>query len=166
LCGDHGIPELQAAGLLMLVGVFDIVGTTTAGWLTDRMNPKLLLAAIYGLRAVALLFLPTAFGIERYGLPIFAVIYGLDWIATLPPTLKLVNDAFGAQKGGMVFGWLFAIHQIGSGLTTFAAGETRTLVGDYGPALLVAAIMCGAASLMFLAVMGNGKGRKLVPSAG
>ena len=150
ICGDHGIPEVRAAGLLMLIGVFDIAGTTLSGWLTDRMNPRILLAAVYGLRAVALSFLPTAFGIETWGLPLFAVIYGLDWIATLPPTLKLVNEEFGTQKGGVVFGWLFAIHQVGSGLTAFGAGETRTLVGDYGPALMVAVAMCAAASIMFL----------------
>jgi len=88
LCGDHGIPEMQAAGLLMLIGVFDIAGTTLSGWLTDRMNPRMLLAAVYGLRAVALWFLPAAFGVETWGLPVFAAIYGLDWIATLPPTLN------------------------------------------------------------------------------
>ena len=150
LCGDHGIPQVRAAGLLMLIGVFDIAGTTLSRWLTDRMNPRTLLAAVYGLRAVALSFLPTAFGIETWGLPLFAVIYGLDWIATLPPTLKLVNEEFGTQKGGVVFDWLFAIHQVGSGLTAFGAGETRTLVGDYGAALMVAVAICAAASIMFL----------------
>lgn len=150
MCGDHGVAVGMAAGLLMTIGVFDIVGTILTGSLTDRMDPKVLLAGIYGIRAVTLWLLPTAFGAGFYGLPVFAAVYGLSWIATLPPTLKLVNEEFGPERGGMVFGWLFAIHQVGSGLTAFGAGETRTLVGDYGPAVVAAVALCLAASLMFI----------------
>ena len=103
---DHGIPEVRAAGLLAVMGVFDLVGTTTSGWLTDRFDPRKLLAWYYGLRGIALLFLPTAFDLSAYGLPLFAMFYGLDWIATVPPTVRLTAEAIGPRDAPVAFGWI------------------------------------------------------------
>src|SRR5271165_7298986 len=107
-CVDHGVTEVAAAGLLATMGVFDLVGTTLSGWLTDRYSSRMLLFMYYSLRGMSLIFLPAAFGVAALGLPIFAVWYGLDWIATVPPTLKLTTDAFGRASAPLMFGWIVA----------------------------------------------------------
>ena len=111
---DHGIGEVPAASLLALIGVFDIVGTTCSGWLTDRYDPRLLLVWYYGLRGLSLLALPYLFGSSHFGLLVFVVFYGLDWVATVPPTVALTAEAFGRERVGVVFGWIFAAHQFGA----------------------------------------------------
>ena len=149
-CGDHGIPEVSAAGLLAAMGVFDLIGTTASGWLSDRFSSRWLLFWYYGLRGLSLMFLPSAFGIATLGLPIFAVFYGLDWIATVPPTLKLATDAFGRGRAAIMFGWILAGHQLGSGLTAFLAGLIRTITLSYDAAFISSGILCMVASVMVL----------------
>jgi MFS family permease len=149
-CGDHGIPEVRAAGLLAAMGVFDLIGTTASGWLSDRFNSRYLLFIYYGLRGLSLMFLPQAFGIASFGLPAFAVFYGLDWIATVPPTLKLATDAFGREKAAIVFGWISASHQLGAGAIAYLAGAIRTATSSYDTAFLISGGLCIVAALMVL----------------
>ena len=141
-CMDHGIPEVQAAGLLAVMGIFDLVGTTGSGWLSDRFDNRILLMTYYGFRGLALLYLPYGFISEGHGLSIFAVLYGLDWIATVPPTVALTRQAFGAEKSGLVFGWIMAAHQVGAALAASFAGIIRTVEGSYDHAFMIAGFLC------------------------
>jgi MFS family permease len=149
---DHGIPEVRAASLLALMGVFDLVGTTGAGWLSDRWSSRWLLAWYYGLRGLSLFFLPFALGGSETGLWVFAVWYGLDWIATVPPTLRLATDAFGAERAPIMFGWIGAGHQVGAALTAFGAGWIRTTLGDYHLAFWSSGALCLLAAALALQV--------------
>jgi sugar phosphate permease len=151
-CGDHGIPELHAAGLLAAMGVFDLIGTTASGWLSDRFDNRWLLFAYYGLRGLSLLFLPIALDASFAGLSFFAIFYGLDWIATVPPTVRLATQAFGTDEGPVVFGWIGAAHQIGAGSIAFAAGAIRTHAGTYTPAFEISGLLCIAAAFAVLAI--------------
>ena len=151
-CGDHGIPEVRAAGLLAAMGIFDLVGTTASGWLADRYRPRWLLFWYYGLRGLSLMYLPAAFGIASIGLPIFAVFYGLDWIATVPPTLKLTTNTFGRLRAPMMFGWIFTGHQLGASLVAYVAGLIRTNTGSYDTAFIMSGILCMIAAVMVLFV--------------
>lgn len=136
-CGDHGMPEVKAAGLLAAMGLFDLVGTTASGWLTDRFDSRKLLFAYYGLRGLSLMVLPfTDFSIVS--LSVFAVFYGLDWIATVPPTVRLATEAFGDRDGPIVFGWIAAGHQAGAATAAFGAGLIRTAEGSYSQAFVLA----------------------------
>lgn len=158
-CMDHGIPEVQAAGLLAMMGVFDLFGTTGSGWLSDRFDNRLLLFTYYGLRGLALLYLPFGFisevthGSSGHGLTVFAVFYGLDWIATVPPTVALTRQVFGAEKAGLVFGWILASHQVGAALAASFAGFIRTFEGSYDYAFMIAGILCmiSAVGVLFAA---------------
>ncbi len=151
-CMDHGIPEVKAAGLLATMGIFDLIGTTASGWLSDRYDSRRLLAVYYGLRGIALLYLPIAFGADVFGLPAFAVFYGLDWIATVPPTLKLTVQAVGPVDGPIVFGWIFTAHQLGAGAGALIAGIVRTEVDSYTPAWLGAGVICLVAAVVVLRI--------------
>ena len=151
-CSDHGIPEIQAAGLLAAMGLFDLVGTTASGWLSDRYDNRWLLAWYYGLRGLSLLYLPFAFDVSFYGLSLFAMFYGLDWIATVPPTVKLCGQSFGRERAGIMFGWVFAAHQLGAAFIAFLAGLIRTELSDYLAAFLFAGLLCLAASMMVLLI--------------
>ena len=151
-CMDHGIPEVRAAGLLALMGVFDLIGTTASGWLTDRYDPRKLLAWYYGLRGVALLFLPSAFDLSFYGLPLFAMFYGLDWIATVPPTVRLTADAMGSRDAPIAFGWIVAAHQLGAGAGALGAGVIRTQAASYTGAWVAAGVICMAAAIIVLRI--------------
>jgi predicted MFS family arabinose efflux permease len=151
-CHDVGIPAVRSARLLALMGLFDIVGTTASGWLTDRYSARHLLFGYYTLRGLSLLFLPTTLLAGGAGLGLFAVFYGLDWIATVPPTVKLTSDAFGRENTGVVYGWIGASHQIGASLAAFGAGAIRTELGDYRVAFLVAGVLCLIAGASFLTV--------------
>jgi predicted MFS family arabinose efflux permease len=113
-CSDHGIPEVRAAGLLAMMGIFDFFGTTGSGWLTDRVDSRVLLSWYYGLRGLSLIFLPYAFQYNFYGLSLFAMFYGLDWIATVPPTVRLAEKAFGKENAALMFGWVLTAHQAGA----------------------------------------------------
>lgn len=158
---DHGMPEVTAASMLALIGVFDIVGTTLSGWLTDRWDSRWLLFWYYGLRGLSLLFLPYAFGTQYFGLILFIVFYGLDWVATVPPTVALATDRFGKQQGPMVFAWVVAAHQLGAAMAAYGAGAARTWFQSYQPAFLTAGVLCLIASGMVIRI---GRGPLAVPS--
>ena len=150
-CGDMGIPEVQAAGLLALMGVFDLIGTTLSGWLTDRFDPRKLLGVYYGVRGLSLIYLPYS-GFSGASLTLFAVLYGLDWIATVPPTLRLSNEAFGDRNGPLVFGWVVAGHQVGAAAAAFFGGAMREIQGDYQLAFLVAGMTAIAAAALSMLI--------------
>jgi sugar phosphate permease len=137
---DHGITQVTAAGLLALIGVFDVVGTTASGWLTDRYDPRKLLVAYYGLRGASLLALPLAFDTAQAAMIAFVVVYGLDWVATVPPTSSLATTHFGPQAG-VVFAWIFTAHQLGAAAAAWSAGLVRTATGEYTAAFLAAGIL-------------------------
>ncbi len=149
---DHGMHATTAAGLLAVVGVFDIVGTIGSGWLTDRLDPRALLAVYYGLRGVALLAVPAILGpTVEPPLMVVVALFGLDWVATVPPTVVLCRAAFGPERGGIVFGWVFAAHMVGAGVAAAASGALRASSGDYSSAWLLAgalAVTAAAASLL------------------
>jgi predicted MFS family arabinose efflux permease len=147
-CYDHGIPEIRAAGLLAMMGIFDFFGTTGSGWLTDRIDSRWLLFWYYALRGLSLMYLPFAFTGTIYGLSLFAVFYGLDWIATVPPTVRLAEKAFGRQNAALMFGWIAAAHQAGGAFAAWAAGYLRTETGDYLMAFVSAGLMCLAAAAL------------------
>jgi MFS family permease len=145
---DHGLGETTAAGLLAVVGVFDIVGTICSGYLTDRVNPRVLLAVYYGFRGVGLMMLPGLLSDSIHpSIVAFVIVYGLDWVATVPPTVALCRQAFGDQ-GTIVFGWVFASHQIGAAIASVAAGVIRDQSGAYTIAWFGAAGMCLVAALV------------------
>jgi len=149
-CIDHGIAEVTGASLLAAMGIFDFFGTTLSGWLSDRWNNNWLLAWYYGLRGLSLIFLPFAFDLSFAGLSVFAVFYGLDWIATVPPTVRLTANAFGKENVGLMYGWIAAAHQMGAASAAFVAGTIRTDLGDYQPAFMLAGVMCLGAAIMVL----------------
>jgi MFS family permease len=149
---DHGMPSVNAAGLLALIGVFDLVGTVLSGWLSDRADPRILLAIYYGLRGVSLLVLPRLFGASISGyMLVFVVFYGMDFIATVPPTVALCREHFGLSAP-IVFGWVFAAHQVGAAVSATAAGLVRDTVGDYAPAFYVAGAISITAALLSLRI--------------
>jgi MFS family permease len=149
---DHGMTEVAAASLLALVGIFDVIGTTASGWLTDRWDARKLLFAYYGLRGLSLLLLPAALDSRNAGLILFIVFYGLDWVATVPPTVTLTTKAFGTANGPVVYGWIFAAHQIGAASAAFAAGAIRSSFGDYFAAFIIAGALCLAAAAMSIRI--------------
>ncbi|MCG6206747.1 MFS transporter [Rhodopseudomonas sp. HC1] len=151
LCADFGIPQVQAAGLLAAMGIFDFVGTILSGWLSDRYDNRWLLFWYYGLRGLSLLFLPYS-DFTFYGLSLFAVFYGLDWIATVPPTVRLTAQKFGPERAGLVFGWIFAGHQLGAATASFGAGLSRTVLLSYLPAFFVAGALCIVAATIVLTI--------------
>jgi sugar phosphate permease len=146
---EHGLTEVTAASMLAAMGVFDLIGTTASGWLSDRIDPRKLLVWYYTLRGLALLFLPAAYDAGVPALAGFVVFYGLDWVATVPPTVKLVSERFGKDRVGPVFGWIFAAHQLGGSAAAFLAGFSHTLLGDY----LVAFLAAGGLSLLAAALV-------------
>ena len=147
LCGDYNIAPVAAASVLAAMGIFDFFGTIGSGWLSDRFDNRWLLFWYYGLRGLSLLFLPFT-NFTFYGLSIFAVFYGLDWIATVPPTVKISADRFGPEKAGLVFGWIFAGHQLGAATAAYGAGLTRTELQSYLPAFFVAGAFCVLAAVL------------------
>lgn len=163
LCGDYGLPAVTAAGMLAMVGVFDFIGTVASGWLSDRYDSRLLLFWYYGLRGLSLLYLPFS-DFTFYGLSLFAVFYGLDWVATVPPTVKIAADRFG-ERSNLVFGWIFAGHQIGAGVAAYGAGFSRTFYQTYLPAFFVAGILCLFAALAILVVRERARPRSLPSQA-
>jgi MFS family permease len=151
MCVDFGLTQTSAAGLLAAIGVFDFIGTILSGWLADRYDNRWLLFWYYGLRGLSLIFLPFT-DFTFFGLSIFAIFYGLDWIATVPPTVKLTAQKFGAERANLVFGWIFAGHQIGAAMAAFAAGFSRTMLATYLPAFFVAGALCMVAALVVLLI--------------
>jgi len=161
-CGDYGIPEVMAAGLLALMGLFDLFGTTMSGWLSDRFDSRWLLFWYYGLRGLSLLFLPYALDSSPAALLVFSVFYGLDWIATVPPTVKLATKEFGKEKAGMIFGWVVVAHQLGASAAAYGAGVMREWLGSYTVPFVTAGFVCLFAALMAIRIA---KGRAAVPQA-
>jgi predicted MFS family arabinose efflux permease len=149
---DHGMSEIAAARLLALIGIFDIIGTTVSGVLTDRYDPRKLLFAYYALRGLSLLILPWALGSAHFALIAFIVFYGLDWVATVPPTVALASQEFGLARGPLVYGWIFAAHQVGAATAAYAAGLSRTVMGDYVFVFNAAAGLCIIAALAALRI--------------
>ncbi|MEO6702050.1 MAG: MFS transporter [Jatrophihabitantaceae bacterium] len=149
---DHDMPETMAASMLAGMGVLDILGTTASGWLTDRYDPRKLLFMYYSLRGLSLLALPHALSAEHLSLGAFVAFYGLDWIATVPPTVALANQVFGREQGTIVWGWIFAAHQIGAAAAATGAGAIRDSFGTYGPAFIAAGGLCLFASVLVLAI--------------
>jgi hypothetical protein len=141
ICGDFGMTPVGAAGTLAVLGIFDFFGTVGSGWLSDRYDNRVLLFWYYGLRGLSLVYLSFS-GFSFYELSAFAVFYGLDWIATVPPTVKLAAENFGREKAGLVFGWVFTGHQLGAATAAFGAGYIRSGFDTYMPALQIAGVMC------------------------
>lgn len=156
-CVDHGIPEVRAAGLMAVMGILDLIGTTFSGWLSDRYNSRYLLFWYYGLRGLSLLGLPFALSGPEWGLSAFAIFYGLDWVATVPPTVRLTADSFGHENVGVMFGWIFASHQVGAALAASFAGTVRTFLGDYMVAFLLSGMICLLAAGLVLRINKRGQ---------
>jgi predicted MFS family arabinose efflux permease len=158
--------ETTAAGLLALVGLFDIVGTIASGWLTDRVDSRLLLGAYYALRGLSLLVLPSLFAATAHpSMVIFILFYGLDWVATVPPTVALCREYFGA-RGAVVFGWVFASHQIGAAVAATAAGLVRDGFGSYDRAWYGAGALALLGSLLSLMLLAGKRMRPVAPGIG
>jgi sugar phosphate permease len=151
-CHDYGIPQVRSAQLLAAMGIFDIIGTTASGWLTDRYSSRHLLFGYYTLRGISLLLLPLTLQNGAGGLGWFAVFYGLDWIATVPPTVRLTGEAFGRENTGVIYGWIGASHQLGASMAAFGAGAIRTVLGDYRVAFWIAGALCVLAGASFLTI--------------
>ncbi|MFE0603446.1 MFS transporter [Streptomyces sp. NPDC058892] len=149
---DHGMPVTAAAGLLAVIGVFDVVGTVASGWFTDRFEPRRLLAVYYALRGVSLLFLPILLAPSvRPPLVFFIVFYGLDWVATVPPTIALCREHYG-DDGAIAFGWVLASHQIGAAVVAFLGGLVRDLTGSYDVVWYASGALCAVAALMAMVI--------------
>lgn len=149
----HGIPEIHAANLYAFMGIFNILGTMFSGWLSDRFDNRWLLFWYYGLRGLSLMALPYAFEMQSYAMLIgFAVFYGLDWIATVPPTIRLASDFFGKERGAIIYGWVFAAHQVGSGVAAFLGGYFYEIYHSYTISFISAGALCIVATLFVLSV--------------
>ncbi|MGR6915928.1 MFS transporter [[Actinomadura] parvosata] len=155
---DHGMAEPVAAGLLAIIGIFDIAGTVASGWLSDKVDPKVLLGVYYGLRGLSLMVLPGLFAATTEpSMLVFIIFYGLDWVATVPPTVALCRRIYGAD-GAVVFGWVFGSHQVGAAIAAVGAGLTRDHLGAYDLAWYAAGALCLLAAGMSLAI-GHAKRR-------
>ncbi|MFD8008905.1 MFS transporter [Streptomyces sp. NPDC058955] len=149
---DHGMPVTAAAGLLAVIGVFDVVGTIASGWFTDRFSPRRLLAVYYALRGISLLFLPMLLAPSIHPPMIFFIVfYGLDWVATVPPTIALCREHYG-EDSAIVFGWVLASHQVGAAAVAFAGGVARDVFGSYDVVWYASGALCAAAALMALVI--------------
>lgn len=151
LCGDQGLGPVPAASVLSMMGIFDLAGTTLSGYLSDRFDNRKLLFWYYGLRGLSLFWLPHS-EFTLMGLSFFAVFYGLDWIATVPPTVKLAAAEFGAERAALVFGWVFAAHQLGAATAAYGAGLSRSVLSSYTPALYAAGAACLVAAAAVLLI--------------
>ncbi|GBR11987.1 sugar phosphate permease [Acetobacter oeni LMG 21952] len=156
ICADHGISEVPASGYLAMMGLFDLVGTTLSGWLTDRFDARWLLFSYYGVRGLSLIALPFI-DFSPESLMIFGIFYGLDWIATVPPTLRLSTAAFGERSAPIVFGWIVFGHQIGAACAASLAGILREAQGSYEDMLILAG---GAGLIAAGMAVSIGAGRK------
>jgi len=147
---DHGFTPGVAAEALALMGLFNFFGTIASGWLTDRIDPRKLLFVYYLFRGVSLLTLPAIH--DSLGIVAFAVLFGIDYIATVPPTIALTADTFGGRNVGVVYGWIFASHMVGAAIAAWGAGVIRDDIGTYAPAFIGAAMLAGLASLAALMI--------------
>ncbi len=150
-------PRWRPPALLALMGAFDLFGTVASGWLSDKYDNRYLLFIYYSLRGLSLLYLPFALGTDLVAVSLFAAFYGLDWFATLPPTIRLTTDRFGTTISPLVFGWMFVAHQLGASIAAYGAGLTRTLDGTYAPAFALSGFLCIVAGVASLAIDGKRK---------
>ena len=150
---DHGMMQVAAASLLALIGVFDVVGTLLSGWLTDRIDPRKLLFFYYLFRGISLFLLPSIlFATIHPSTLVFVIFYGLDWVATVPPTILLCRSVLGPERGTVVYGWVFAAHQIGGSIAALGAGIARVKFGDYALAFYASGLACIAVSFLVLRI--------------
>jgi sugar phosphate permease len=156
-CVDHGLTEVVGAGLLAATGVFSFIGGTLSGWLSDRFDNRYMLFWYYGLRGLSLIYLPFAFDMSFFGLTLFMVFYGLDWIAGVPPTVRLLSGVVGSERTGIMVAWITVIHQIGGAAAAFLAGLLRISYGSYLQAFMVSGLLCIVAAIMVLFI---GVGRR------
>jgi sugar phosphate permease len=156
-CIDHGLSEVAGASLLAATGVFALIGGTISGWLSDRCDNRILLCCYYGFRGLALIYLPFAFDMSFYGLTLFSVVYGLDWIAAAPPTVRLLTGVVGTERIGIMVAWITVIHQIGSAAAAYSAGVLRIAFGTYFEAFILSGMLLVAVAVMVLFI---GVGRR------
>jgi sugar phosphate permease len=159
-CVDHGLTEVVGAGLLAATGVFSFVGGTLSGWLSDRFDNRYMLFWYYGLRGLSLMYLPFAFDMSFYGLTLFGVFYGLDWIAGVPPTVRLLSGVVGPERTGIMVAWITVIHQVGGASAAFLAGVLRISYGSYLQAFMLSGVMCIGAAVMVLFIGAGGSRRE------
>ena len=156
-CVDHGFTEIAGAGLLAAAGVFSFIGGALSGWLSDRWDNRYLLFWYYGLRGLSLMYLPFAFDMSFYGLTLFSIFYGLDWIASVPPTVRLLSRTVGAGRTGIMVAWISVIHQVGGAAAAYAGGLLRISYGSYLQAFMLSGLLCILAAFMVLFI-GVGRG--------
>jgi sugar phosphate permease len=149
-CIDHGLSEIAGASLLAATGVFALIGGTISGWLSDRCDNRILLCCYYGFRGLALIYLPFALDMSFYGLTLFSVVYGLDWIAAAPPTVRLLTGVVGSERIGIMVAWITVIHQIGSAAAAYFAGTLRIAFGTYFEAFILSGMLLVAVAVMVL----------------
>jgi sugar phosphate permease len=159
-CIDHGLSEIAGASLLAATGVFALVGGTISGWLSDRCDNRILLCCYYGFRGLSLLYLPFALDMSFYGLGLFSIVYGLDWIASAPPTVRLLTGVVGSERVGIMVAWITVIHQIGSASAAYLAGVLRIAFGTYFEAFIFSGLLLIAVAIMVLFI---GAGRAPEP---
>jgi sugar phosphate permease len=164
-CVDHGLSEEVGAGLLATTGVFAFIGGTLSGFLSDRVDNRFLLFWYYGLRGLSLMFLPFAFDLSFYGLSVFSVFYGLDWIASVPPTVRLLTRIVGSERIGIMVAWITVIHQVGAASAAYLGGVLRIDFGSYLEAFMLSGLLCIAAALMVLFIGAGGSARAPVAGA-
>jgi MFS family permease len=155
-CLDRGIPEVQGASILAAVGIFSLFGSMASGWLCDRYSPRVLLFWYYSLRGLSLMLIPFS-PFDGASLSVFAVFYGLDWVATGPATFSLTNDVFGRRDAPVIVSWIFLAHQIGGSIAAFGAGAVRSASGSYLLAFLASGVACMAASMLVLRITPRAK---------
>jgi len=155
-CMDQGIPEIQGASILAAVGLFSLFGSMASGWLCDRYSPRVLLFWYYSLRGLSLVLIPFS-PFDGASLSVFAVFYGLDWVATGPATFSLTNEVFGRRDAPVIVSWIFLAHQVGGSIAAFGAGMVRSASGSYLLAFLASGIACLAASMLVLRITPRGK---------
>jgi predicted MFS family arabinose efflux permease len=156
---DHGMGQVVAASLLALIGVFDVIGTLASGWLTDKYDPRKLLFFYYGLRGLSLFLLPSIlFSTMHPSTLVFIIFYGLDWVATVPPTIMLCRTILGPDRATVIYGWVFAAHQIGGSIAAFGAAVLRVKLGDYAAAFYISGALCLVSSYCVLLIA---KGKSL-----
>jgi sugar phosphate permease len=159
-CVDHGLTEIVGAGLLATTGVFAFAGGTLSGWLSDRWDNRYLLFWYYGLRGLSLIYLPFAFDMSFFGLSLFSVFYGLDWIASVPPTVRLLTRTVGPERIGIMVAWITVIHQVGGASAAYLGGLLRISFGTYLEAFMLSGLLCVAAALMVLMIDADRAGRE------
>jgi predicted MFS family arabinose efflux permease len=163
-CMDHGYTAVTGAALLATMGVFNFIGTTSSGWLADKFDNRWLLFTYYALRGLSLIYLPFSF-VDFYTMTLFAMFYGLDWFATVSPTVRMLGNTFGREKASMVYGWVFTAHQLGGASAAFFGGLLREGFGGYMEAFMLSGMLCLGAAIAALFIGGGRKAQQPVVTA-